>query len=125
MVRQLAMPSRPHAGEGGGIVLCVVAVAGVLHDDGAGAGQVVSAEGRRAVGAQPRRHPCPRRAAPEGVALQVHLEFLGVVRDEGDGRGQILAGGLGSGAVEEGKGIVPPRRESSRAWGKLSCMAPT
>ena len=34
-----------------------------------------------------------------------------MVRDEGDGPGQVLAGRLGPGAVEEGKGIVPPAGE--------------
>ena len=34
-----------------------------------------------------------------------------MVRDEGDGPGQVLAGRLGPGAVEESKGIVPPAGE--------------
>ena len=95
-----------HAGVGGGIVRGVLAQAGVLHDHRAGAGQIIAAEGCGAVGSQPGRHPCARRAAPQGVAGGVHLQLAGVVKDKGNGPGQILAGGLRPGTVDEGKGVV-------------------
>ena len=106
----------PHADEGGRIVGAVLAQAGVLHDDSAGPGQIVPAKGRRAVGAQPRRHPGPRRAAPQGVATGVHLQFLSVVEDKGDGPGQILAGSLGSRAVDQGKSVIALLGQLQGVW---------
>ncbi len=81
-------------------------MAGVLHNDSAGTGQISSAKGSRTVRPQPSRHPCSRRSAPKGVAVGIDPKLLGVLKDKPDGSGQILAGGLGAGTIDQGEGII-------------------
>ena len=86
----------------------------VLQDHGRGPGQVLLAKGTGAVGAEPCGHARAGRSAPEGIALRVHLQLPGVGKDPGDGAGQVLAGGLRAGAVDQGKGVVAALGELQR-----------
>lgn len=95
-----------HAGVCGRVALCVLAVARVLHDDRTGLGQVPAAERFRAVAAQVCRHPASGRAAPEGVTGGIYLQLIRVFKDELDGPCQVLTGGLRTGTVDQGKGVV-------------------
>ena len=104
-----------HTGISGRLVAVDFPQPGILHDDGSRLRIRLFTEGCRAVAAQPRRHPCPGRAAPEGVAAGVYFQFLRMGKDKGNGPCQIFAGGLCAGAVDERKSVV-------LLAGKFQCM---
>ena len=93
-------------GIGGRIAFGILAQPRVLHDDRTGTGQITAAKGFCTVRPQPRRHSRSCRAAPEGVAIGVHFQFVRMVKDEADGSCQILTGSLCAGAINESEGVV-------------------
>lgn len=96
----------PHTAIGRGIIRGVIRVTRVLNHRGARARKIRFAEPARAIGRKGRGHPAARRTAPKRIAGSIHLEFLRVGEDEGNGPGEILHRGAATRPIDQSEGVV-------------------